>query len=227
MLYFLKFDLILAVALSLGIHAGIAFGGEWLKPEAKAPEPEPEPETIEVMIQPVIEPDELPVTDIEMTESAAMDEPSEPAPPMQADAPSVQIDSPFVQQMQPPPPQGLNAAAAGSIRIPTTTTRAGLQARGAQLFDISNLDQAPVPTFRNRPVHPYEMRRDGIEGKVMVEMVVDSAGDVIEARAVESSRREFESAAVQAVLKWKFRPGRKGGAAVNTRMRVWINFNLS
>ncbi|QYY34629.1 energy transducer TonB [Ruficoccus sp. ZRK36] len=225
---FLRFDLILAAVLSLLIHSGIALGGEWLKAAPAPPETEPESDPIEVMIQPVIEPDEVVVTDIEMTESAGAEESAEPAPPMQADMPSVQIDSPFVQQMQPPPPQGLSADAAGAIRIPTTTTRAGLQKRSAQLFDLSDLDQPPVPTFRSRPVHPYELRRDGIEGKVLVEFSVDSGGDVIDAHAVKSSRREFESPAVQAVLKWKFRPGKKGGVPVGTqRIQVWINFNLN
>ena len=41
------------------------------------------------------------------------------------------------------------------------------------------------------------------------------------------SQREFESAAVQAVSKWKFKPGRKGGRAVNTHMQVPIVFTLN
>ena len=32
--------------------------------------------------------------------------------------------------------------------------------------------------------------------------------------------------AVRAVSKWKFKPGRRGGKAVNTRMSVPIVFNL-
>ena len=33
--------------------------------------------------------------------------------------------------------------------------------------------------------------------------------------------------AIQAVGKWTFRPGRKGGRAVNTRMQVPIVFSLN
>jgi protein TonB len=43
---------------------------------------------------------------------------------------------------------------------------------------------------------------------------------------VKSTNPEFEMAALQAVNKWKFRPGRKGGRAVPTRMQLPISFNL-
>ena len=47
------------------------------------------------------------------------------------------------------------------------------------------------------------------------------------AYAARSTQREFESAAVQAVSKWKFRPGKKSGRAVNTHMQVPIVFTLN
>ena len=71
------------------------------------------------------------------------------------------------------------------------------------------------------------MRRAGITGDVLVEFIVDANGDVRNAFAVRSSQREFETAAVQAVSKWKFKPGRKGGRAVNTRMQQPITFSLA
>lgn len=60
-----------------------------------------------------------------------------------------------------------------------------------------------------------------------VGFIVNSNGDVVEATALKSSQREFEAAAVQAVSKWKFKPGRKGGKAVNTRMQVPIVFSIT
>ena len=61
----------------------------------------------------------------------------------------------------------------------------------------------------------------------IVEFIVDSKGDARNAFAVRSTKREFEQSAVQAVNKWKFRPGRKGGRAVNTRMQIPIVFKLN
>ena len=71
------------------------------------------------------------------------------------------------------------------------------------------------------------MRRAGISGEVVVDFIVDTNGEVRNAFAFHSSQREFEAAAVQAVSKWKFRPGRKNGHAVFTHMQVPIVFTLN
>ena len=98
---------------------------------------------------------------------------------------------------------------------------------GPAFFTVDVLDQAPEPRVQTAPVYPFEERRQGIDGHVVVAFIVDAAGDVTQAHAVSSSRPGFESAAVQAVLRWKFRPGRKDGCAVNVRMQVPILFNLA
>jgi TonB family protein len=94
------------------------------------------------------------------------------------------------------------------------------------VFDISMLDQHPVARFQARPQYPFEMRRAGISGEVVFDFVVDANGDVINAVPLRSSRSEFEAAAVQAVSKWKFKAGRKGGRDVNTRLQIPIVFSL-
>jgi len=61
---------------------------------------------------------------------------------------------------------------------------------------------------------------------VLVDFIVDTEGAVRNARAVRSSRNEFEENAVIAVAKWKFVPGRKNNHAVFTHMQVPILFTL-
>jgi TonB family protein len=103
-------------------------------------------------------------------------------------------------------------------------------AAGSQLtnfFNLGDLDQIPVARYQARPVYPFAMSRAGITGEVTVALVVDTNGDVREAHVVKSTQQEFEAAAVEAVLKWKFRAGERGGKAVNTRMQVPIVFALS
>ena len=100
-------------------------------------------------------------------------------------------------------------------------------ASSGQIFDISQLDQIPVARFQARPQYPLELRRAGVGGEVVVEFLVDVNGDVQRAQAVRSSQREFEAAAVEAVTKWKFKPGRKGGNDVLTRMQVPIVFTVA
>jgi len=147
------------------------------------------------------------------------------APPSLVDIPTVVPDAGFVQTVEPPPPPGVEAAK-GVVTIPTTRP-AGF-GRGMQnLFDISQLDQIPIAKVQGQPQYPYEMRRAGIAGEVNVAFIVNVNGDVQDAYAVSSSHREFEAPAVQAVMRWKFRPGRRGGKVVNTRMSVPIIFSLN
>ncbi len=96
-----------------------------------------------------------------------------------------------------------------------------------EIYDISKLDRTPVPRFQARPQYPFEMRRAGVSGEVVVDFIVDATGEVQKAFALRSSRPEFEEAAVQAVSKWKFNDGPKGGRQVGTHMQVPIVFSLS
>ncbi|HLP25523.1 MAG TPA: TonB family protein, partial [Acidobacteriota bacterium] len=95
------------------------------------------------------------------------------------------------------------------------------------LFDSAELDQKPVARVMAPPAYPFEMRRAGISGEVMVEFIVDTSGDVILAQVTRSSRREFEAAAIRTVQKWKFKPGRKDGRVVNTRAFTPVVFSLA
>ena len=115
----------------------------------------------------------------------------------------------------------------GVVTIPVSPRTGNFGAGMRDLFNLSDLDQVPVPSFQSRPVYPFEMRRAGITGEVVVGFIVDSTGAVRDAYAVRSTQREFDAAAVQAVTKWKFRPGRRGGRAVNTRMQVPIVFSIT
>lgn len=63
-------------------------------------------------------------------------------------------------------------------------------------------------------------------GAVVVEFIITTSGDVVEARVVRSTHREFENAAVRAVRKWKFAPGEKDGRKVNTRVEQVVEFSL-
>ena len=210
-------DLIIGILLSLAIHGGVAMIGKSPPKPKAAVEEAP---TIALMEMPKIEPEEPEVTEAEDQEQTPIDF----APPMQTDVPQiVQLDS-FVQPVQPPPPEGLKPNV-GVINIPQG--RPGGLGKGIEIFDPSKLDQVPIARVRVQPQYPFEMRRAGITGEVLVEFIVDANGDVRNAFAVRSSQREFETAAVQAVSKWKFKPGRKGGRSVNTRMQQPISFSLA
>ena len=213
-------DLIIGLLAAFTIHAGVAFLSEWSGNIKLAPKAKPQAVTLELIEMPKIEPDEPEVVD----ESQQKQPPQDFAPPMLNDVPQMVTDTSFVQQLQPPLPDNL-AINKSALTIPQNT---GNWAKGiGQIFDISKLDKVPVPTVQVHPQYPFDMRRAGISGQVLVEFIVDVSGNVQNAFAASSTQREFESAAVQAVSKWKFRPGQRGGRAVNTRMQVPIVFSLN
>jgi protein TonB len=177
-------------------------------------------DTVIKIEMPKLEPDEPEKVEADDTPDTPLDF----APPMQTDVPQiVQMDS-FIQPVQPPPPDNLKPSA-GAIVIPAGAGRN--LGKGMEVFDISKLDQVPVPRFQAKPQYPFEMRRSGVAGEVVVDFIVNASGDVQNAYAARSTQREFEASAIQAVSKWKFRPGKKGGRAVATHMQVPIVFSLN
>ncbi|HZZ19953.1 MAG TPA: energy transducer TonB [Opitutaceae bacterium] len=77
------------------------------------------------------------------------------------------------------------------------------------------------------PHYSSSMIQAGMNGEVIVDFVVDNNGEVRNTTAVRSSNRAFEASAVEAVSKWKFRAGKKGGRFVFTHMQVPIEFNIN
>ena len=212
-------DLIIGILFSVALHVGVLFGDKLIPEKPKVKKVVEEEKKILLMEMPKMEEPEPEI--IEVNEEV---KPLDLAPPMQQDVPQLATPDSFVQKIQPPPPENVTISASMSI-VPEI--RDPNMFRGMKVFDISMLDQQPSPRFQARPQYPFEMRRAGISGEVVVDFIVDTNGDVQNAYALRSSQREFEAAAVQAVSKWKFKPGRKGGRDVPTHMQVPIVFTLN
>jgi protein TonB len=212
-------DLIIGIVFSLAVHGGSAWISTLTSHRPQPVKAKKQEVTIQLIEMPKLEPDEPdPVED-----ASQQVVPTDFTPPMQTDVPLLATDTSFVQKVEPPPPDAAMLSK-GAIEIPQNTGnwRAGI----GQIFDISKLDQIPVPIVQGRPQYPFEMRRAGISGSVTVDFIVDTSGNVQLAYAVSASQPEFEAFAVQAVAKWRFRPGKKGGRTVNTHMQVPIAFIL-
>ncbi|HWA24939.1 MAG TPA: energy transducer TonB [Lacunisphaera sp.] len=85
----------------------------------------------------------------------------------------------------------------------------------------------PKPIKREAPQYPHNMRRAGLTGKVRVEFVIDSHGDVQNPVVVSSNNPWFERPAIDAILKWKFAPAEINGRKVNTRSRQDLEFGIT
>jgi periplasmic protein TonB len=212
-------DLIIGIALSLAVH-----GVTLLAFNHKAPPRKVVAEKKEDVIQ-----FELPPLEEEKVDKVEelSDEPvtNQLAPPSLVDLPTIVPVNAFTQPLTPPPPPGLTPSK-GAINIPVIKAGTNFGSNIKNLFNVADLDQRPVARVQPQPNYPYEMSRAGVSGNVVVEFIIDTEGNVVQTQVMRSTHREFESAAQQAVMKWKFKPGRKGGRVVNVRASQLIDFTL-
>lgn len=76
-----------------------------------------------------------------------------------------------------------------------------------------------------KPEYPEVARKSRVEGKVILELVVGRTGDVEEVKVLRSDPL-FDQAAVDAVVRWKYRPALQGGRAVKVYLTVVVEFDL-
>lgn len=212
-------DLIIGILCSILVHAGLGLGGEinlsFLAKKKKIVKEEAP--TIQLMELPKLEPE--PPEPTETDSSASENTPI--APPSMVDVPGVVALGDFVQPVQPPPPP--------KSGITMTVPKQNVVATGTvgQVFDLKNLDQQPSLRSRVDPVYPFEMKRQGIGAEVIVEFICTASGEVIEPRIVKTNNHAFDNAVIDCILKWKFRPGKKGGRAVAARMQQPFSFAIT
>ena len=77
------------------------------------------------------------------------------------------------------------------------------------------------------PVYPPAAFAARFSGAVMVEATVLEDGTVSEVKVLKCTRPKvgFEQAAIDAVKKWRFEPGRKGDEAVEFSLKFRLNFS--
>jgi protein TonB len=74
--------------------------------------------------------------------------------------------------------------------------------------------------------YPMAAREQGIEGRVVLTFIVDERGTPHEIEVMQSAHPMLDSAAVRAVRRTTFVPGRDDGEPVSVRMRLPIRFQL-
>jgi TonB family protein len=75
------------------------------------------------------------------------------------------------------------------------------------------------------PVYPEDAQEAGIEGYVILDIVIGEDGSVIEAGVIHSIPA-LDRAAIEAVTQWEFEPTLLNGEPVEIEMNVTVNFTL-
>jgi protein TonB len=94
-----------------------------------------------------------------------------------------------------------------------------------QIYNFFTVDEKPVVVTDAQPVYPQNAIDQGIEGTVVVKVVIDKNGRVSNAEIFRSIP-QLDNAALQTVRAKVFSPGKVGGAPVNTEMNIPIEFVL-
>ena len=77
-----------------------------------------------------------------------------------------------------------------------------------------------------KPAYTEDARRRGIEGDVVLEVVVLADGSIGNVRVVRSLGFGLDERAVRAMRRWRFRPAELHGAAVDVVVEVAMEFRL-
>jgi protein TonB len=155
-----------------------------------------------------------------------------------------QVES--MERRKPPPPPPKPPPPPAKMRVETASVQAGgggfampnvnlnanvtggtfngqMGAGGAAMFDGDI-----IPLQRIPPQYPRDAARNGITGWVQLEVLVNPDGSVRSAKVIDAKPKGlFEAAAVQAVLRWKFKPKVVNGQPIEQKGAQKIEFNLN
>ena len=136
-----------------------------------------------------------------------------PAPqPILAAAPKAEAPASFVVPAQPPapPPAPMAVPPAPPAPLPVVAAR----------FDADYLHNP-------KPIYPAIARRNGEEGKVLLKVRVSAEGSALEVEVKQSSGYpRLDTAAREAVQRWRFVAARRGDEVVESSVVVPITFSL-
>ena len=116
----------------------------------------------------------------------------------------------------------------GGVVIDLDGVKGSSDVGGEIVFNAYELDQEPEPVVRVPPVYPYRAREQGIEGKVLVKLLVNADGSVGQV-LIQDARPKgvFEEAVLRTIPTWKFNPGKVAGDPVTAWVVTTVNFDLN
>lgn len=96
-----------------------------------------------------------------------------------------------------------------------------------QAQEFYAFDEPPVLIKYVSPRYPDLARQAGIEGTVLLEVLVSDEGKVEQARVIQSDvTPAMEKAAIQAAKQFRFKPAKQRTVPVRARMAIPIRFKL-
>ncbi len=88
-------------------------------------------------------------------------------------------------------------------------------------------DTPPAPVRTPPPEYPVQLKREGVSGMVVVNVVIDTDGTVAEVDVRKSTHSDFEAPAIEAVKHWRFKPAKKDGNAIRSKVALPLKFTVN
>jgi len=97
---------------------------------------------------------------------------------------------------------------------------------GGGVFRVGGGVTAPALLYKVEPEYSEEARKAKYQGTVLLYIQVDPSGKAINMRVLHSLGLGLDEKAMEAVKKWKFKPGYKDGKPVTVEAQIEVNFRL-
>jgi periplasmic protein TonB len=226
--------LVASLVIHAGVTAGLAFAGTSPTNAGVGVSP-----TVDVEIVPIEAPPSPPLPEPSRAGAA-----SPPAAPARAAGASVRAATGHAETSR---GEGAAASPVASAEAPLprftmalAPKAASSDASGASAAAAEGVRPAEVPVLPAAAAHvraqlvasvpatyPFAARSDGIEAEVPLELVLDEAGRVLDARVVRAAGHGFDASALSAVRRYRFAPAERDGHAIRVRMPWTVQFRLN
>jgi len=97
---------------------------------------------------------------------------------------------------------------------------------GGGVFRVGGGVTAPALMFKVEPEYSEEARKAKYQGTVLLYIEVDPSGKATNIKVQRSLGLGLDEKAIEAVKKWKFKPGYKDGKPVTVAASIEVNFRL-
>jgi TonB family protein len=97
---------------------------------------------------------------------------------------------------------------------------------GGGAYRIGGGVSPPQVVFKVEPEYSEEARKAKFQGTVVLFVVVDEKGNPRDLKVIRPLGLGLDQKAIEAVEKWRFKPGMKDGRAVPVQATIEVNFRL-
>lgn len=97
----------------------------------------------------------------------------------------------------------------------------------AATHEVRDLDQPPRPVEISRFDFPLRLRRDPVHGKIVLQLDLSEAGEVLDVRIASSDLPDFNDFVAREVRSWRFTPPTRAGLPVRATAHLPIPIHIN